>query len=128
MNQKIKLLIPKAMKVIEDYELGLSGKKIDKEIKGYISSLGASILMSGLIPTLAVYSAKENNSQASRFIVLDWINKIIRENNIIDSQENALDLFKYALTLNNNTNTLTQNILDASIALKLSIRTFKLTD
>ncbi|HLO54808.1 MAG TPA: type III-B CRISPR module-associated protein Cmr5 [Saprospiraceae bacterium] len=126
MNQKIKDLIPKAMDIIEKYE----SKKgtIDKEVKGYISSLGAGILMAGLLPTLAVYAAEENNSQASRHIVLDWINQMIRNVNKPKSQDNAKELLVHVISLKGNTSNIELDILNASIALKLSIRTFKLTD
>jgi hypothetical protein len=125
MNQKIKDLIPKAMDVIEKYE----SKKgtIDKEVKGYIASLGAGILMAGLTPTLAVYAAEENNSQASRHIILDWINQMIRNVNKPKSQDNAKDLLTHVIGLQNSSQ-IEQEILNASIALKLSIRTFKLKD
>lgn len=125
MNQKIKDWIPKALDIIEKYESQKG--PIDKEIKGYISSLGAGILMAGLVPTMAVYAAEESNSQASRYIVLDWINQIIRDKSNQNSQQNAKDLLTHVIGLQNSSQ-IEQEILNASIALKLSIRTFKLKD
>ena len=39
---------------------------IPSNFKGYISSFGASIIQSGLIPTLAFYSQKENAEEDNR--------------------------------------------------------------
>lgn len=126
MNQKIKEYIPKANEILTKYQTSISPKLIDKELKGYIASLGASILMSGLIPTLAVFAADDTNSQAARYLVLDWISKLIRTENKANAQQNAKDFFESALKVPNEL-ALEQEILNASIALKLCIRTFKLT-
>jgi hypothetical protein len=128
MNIKIKNYIPDAFKIIEDYENSLDAKPIDKELKGYISSLGASILMSGLIPTLAIYAAEDSNSQASRFIILDWIYQLIRNEKNEKPIDNAKAFFQYALSLDpQGQNSIEHEILDASIALKLCLRTFELS-
>ena len=142
MNENIKKYIPVAYKIIQDYENSLEKKPIDKELKGYIPSLGASILMSGLIPSLAIYAAEDNNSQASRFIILDWISRIIGDkinfepvqNNENEKEkekanENAVEFFRFILKKNETEQKrIEAEILEATVALKLCIRTFKLSD
>ncbi len=127
MKTKVEKHIPGALRQITAYYEEHDRKPISKEFKGYLSSLGASMRMSGLLPTLAVYYAKE--SRADRGKVISWVFEIIKEmpqfSNCIDKG----DLFKYAIDIKNNstlTNALTEEILNISVALKLCIRTFPL--
>ncbi len=124
MNKVIELYIEPAMQELQA-ESKKAGK-IAKEYKGYIASLGASIIMSGLIPTLAFYSSKENSAKGDRSQVLRWITNILK----IQAPYNRstlTDLFKYAREGTTDCKRLEQDILDVSVALKLCIRTFELT-
>lgn len=128
MNKTIENYIPDAMLEIESYErkIQMNNEKIKKEMKGYISSLGASIIMSGLIPTLAFYSSRESSAKGDRSVILKWITNILSK--YTPYKVNPLpDIFKYALKQTTDKVKLERDILDVSIALKLCIRTFELT-
>jgi len=132
MKTKIEKHIPAALQQIKlFYESNvlkkdpIEYKPIPKEFKGYLSSLGASILMSGLLPTLAVYYSEE--SKADRKKVIKWVFEIIKSLPLFINCNGKPDLLKYAIDISNDTvktNELIEEILSISIALKLSIRTF----
>lgn len=127
MKAKIEKHIPAAIVQINNYFTQQEKKSISKEFKGYLSSLGASIIMSGLLPTLAVYYAKE--SKADRGKVIGWVYELVKTQPQFNACNNNDDLFKYALEVQRNPqmlNALTEEILNISVALKLSIRTFPL--
>lgn len=127
MKAKIERHIPAAIRQIDAYFKQLDNKPISKEFKGYLSSLGASVIMSGLLPTLAVYYSKE--SKADRGKVIGWVYEIVKSQPKFNACNNNEDLFKYALEIQGNPqmlNALTEEILNISVALKLSIRTFPL--
>ena len=99
--------------------------KVAKEYKGYISSMGASIIQSGLIPTLAFYSEKKSsgneNSDADRTKILEIIQEILKKDKTLF--ELAIDLKTDSQKLRK----LQRDILNVSIALKLALRTFEIT-
>ena len=118
MNQKINQLIPKAIDAISDGEMATDGK-VEKEYKGYISSMGASILQSGLIATLAFYSKDAEGSGAKRTYLLKAIGVLVVPDN------NNSELLKYVLVNPSNQRKIENDISNALIALKLALRTFE---
>jgi CRISPR-associated protein Cmr5 len=114
-KKRIESYIPKAMEVLKDE---FSDGVIPSAYNGYISSFGASIIQSGLLPTLALFTNQQANTEQDRFKLNSLILKVLDENS-----NNTL--LEYVLN-NNNQTILKQKILDISIALKLSIRTFEL--
>ncbi|HOY32219.1 MAG TPA: type III-B CRISPR module-associated protein Cmr5 [Bacteroidales bacterium] len=129
MKANIEKHIPRAIQQIDSYYTANHNNPITKEYKGYLSSLGASIIMSGLLPTLAVYYAEESNSKADRRKVINWVYEIIISLPFFNNCNGKPDLFKYAIDVKDDrykTDRLIEEILNISIALKLSIRTFPL--
>jgi CRISPR-associated protein Cmr5 len=124
MNKNISKYIETAMAVLNT-EVSSNGK-LKKEYKGYISSLGASMIMSGLVPTMAFYASKENSAKAQRWKVLDWIFSVLRGSDRYSNVSASVSLFQYSLQQNTDIKTLEKDIQDVSIALKLCIRTFEL--
>lgn len=104
---------------------------IPSEYKGYISSLGASIIQSGLIPALAFYSdgeGEEGNSGSAqpRQPVLNVLQDMLK-GKFSDLEQNSL--FEVALSLKKNPQELRRlerEVKNASIAFKLALRTFHL--
>jgi CRISPR type III-B/RAMP module-associated protein Cmr5 len=130
MNKLIQDYIKAAMEILTGAEESAKDKKLPEVYKGYLSSLGASMRMSGLIPTLAFFSSKESSSKEDRWKVLDWIAEILQKNiPAYAGIGNAKSLFDYARQVANTdvAAKLEKDILDASVALKLSIRTFELS-
>jgi CRISPR-associated protein Cmr5 len=137
MNSKINKLIPEAMNAI-DKHLKNDNNKIPKEFKGYISSIGASIIQTGLLPTLAFYQ-NDDGKNADSSKLLKAILDILEPNH-----NNNQKLIDYAIAqtrINNNNNTvqntdidieklqiLSDEIRDILVALKLALRTFKIDE
>ncbi len=141
MNEKINKLIPVAMQAIKDSGMA-KGDSVPKEFKGYISSMGASIIQAGLLATLAFYANDEGKKANSSYLLkaiyqvikgekTDDKNALIRwviasslkdghhwDNNGVGFD--ALDLDKMYLK--------EQEISDALVALKLALRTFKISE
>lgn len=115
-KRRIENYIPKAIELLnKEFPEG----KIASAYNGYISSFGASIIQSGLKPTLAVFentnaSTKEDKNYLS-FLILKLLP---------NSQGNSL--LKFVLANKDKEELLKEEILDIAVALKLSIRTFKL--
>ena len=117
-KKRVEEYIPKALKVLEqEFKNGV----IPKVYNGYISSFGASIIQSGLKPTLALFENQQANTEHNRGVLTELILKILDEN----TQETSL--LRYVIN-NGNEDLLKEKILDIAIAIKLSIRTFKLED
>ncbi len=115
-KKNIEKYIPKAMEVLNDT---FSDGKFPSSYNGYISSFGASIIQSGLLPTLALFENKDANTKEKKQLLTNLILKILDNNH----QENTL--LQYVLSSKDDKNYLKKQILDISIAIKLSIRTFK---
>lgn len=125
MHHSIEKYIEPAMRLLKACS---DAGELKKEYKGYIASLGAAIRMSGLVPALAFYAARENNAGAERFRVPDWIYAILKQQPEY-AGATAKDLFEHARNIPSDPQKriLEKDILDVSVALKLCIRTFALT-
>jgi CRISPR-associated protein Cmr5 len=111
-KKRIKSYIPDAIKVLAaEHSKGV----IPSVYNGYISSFGASVIQSGLKPTLALF---ENENKTDRYKIIEMILKVL------DEKTNDTSLLNHVLK--GNEVLLKDKIIDISIALKLSIRTFKL--
>ncbi len=120
MNRKIENYIRLAMDELK------KEKSLAKEFKGYLSSLGPAINMSGLIPAIAFYSAKEN-AKADRSKVIAWIFNILKKQNEWPGIGNTETLLDFAIRQTDQRK-LQKDVEDISVALKLTLRTFSLTD
>lgn len=95
---------------------------IPSSYNGYISSFGASIIQSGLKPTLALFE----NVNASTLESIELLPTIILK--ILDPDTQETSLLRYVSASHEDANYLKRKIIDISIAVKLSIRTFKLEE
>lgn len=125
MNKRINELIPKALEAISDSQIAKNGI-VAREYKGYISSMGASIIQSGLLATLAFYSNEQSQAEKKRLNLLKAIKLLIAsESNV------QIRLLDYILSNTNNGDNkpavavYEKSISEALIALKLALRTFK---
>jgi len=114
-KRAIEQYIPAVISVLrEEFPEGV----IPSAYNGYISSFGASVMQSGLLPTLALFentnaSTKENKEYLTYLIV-----------RVLTNRRDDISLLGYVL--NHNEALLKAKIIDIAIAIKLSIRTFKL--
>ena len=136
MMKKIEKLIKPAFEAVvsakiikrekgKDIEIRLvNNGEICKEFKGYISSFGAAITQSGLLPALAFNHQSESGSKKDRILLMEAIFLLIKKmrNDEIIVKEN---LFEYAKVVSD-LRFLKNQIVDATTAIKLVIRTYKL--
>ena len=114
-RKNIEQYIPKAIDVLENtFPSGV----IPSAYNGYISSFGASVLQSGLLPTLALYESTNSSAKENK----EYLTYIIFQ--ILTDRKDDISLLRYVL--DNNQDILKPKIMDIAIAIKLSIRTFKL--
>lgn len=125
MNKKqVETLIPNAIKAIEEYLLDDKDRTVASEYNGYISSFGASIIQSGLLPTVAFFETEENKSQKDKKRLISAILYLIKGNASKESIKNE-KLLEYILKNKEKEDFIKEDIINAAIAIKLSLRTFK---
>jgi len=114
-KKRIEKYIPDAMRVLDkEFSDGI----IPSAYNGYISSFGASVMQSGLLPTLALFENTNARTKESK----EYLTHIIIQ--VLTGKNDDISLLTHVL--NNNEKLLKQEIMDIAIAIKLSIRTFKL--
>jgi CRISPR-associated protein Cmr5 len=106
--------IPRAIEVLQ----AKFDDTIPSSYNGYISSFGASVIQSGLKATVALFENKNASTEQDKTVLM----KIILE--ILDETAQGT-LLEYILNSQNETLE-KEKILDIAVAIKLSIRTFKL--
>ncbi len=122
--RNIEKYIPVAIQVLEDNRLGIvKNGEIDKTYNGYISSFGASLISSGLLPTLIFYSkGAEQTTNADRSLIPVALEKMLQspEIGIFNNEQHLLEevITRY------NDECLKKKIQECAIALKLAIRTY----
>lgn len=127
--KNIEKILPTAISIIRDTEgdkaiLNEKGE-VPKEFNGYISSLGASIIMSGLLPTMVFFS-QAGKSRGNRTTVIFAIENILNQAfpNILYKEKNLLKTVEDMVKNNKDMQRLQEKIQLAAIALKLAIRIF----
>ncbi len=125
MKKAIENLIPSAVQAVQQLK---TGNYIPSEYNGYIASLGASIVQMGLLPTIAVFSDRDSGSLKNKNKLLKVILDVLRDDiNVRPQLKNTL--FETVLALHNQPDKLLQlrnAITNASIAIKLSMRTYEM--
>jgi len=123
--KRIEKFLPAAIASVTGCNIANSHGKVDSAFNGYISSLGASIISAGLLPTMIFFSNK-GGSQADRPAVIMAIEQILRKNHFLTDHERLLAKIKLLVENNDNAGLamLASLIADAAVALKLAIRTF----
>ena len=89
--------------------------KVVKEMPGYISSFGAAIIQSGLLPAVALFSQKEGQGKSKEPLM----NALAR----LVSKEQNTSLLALSIT-NEKNNAFRTEVTHAAVALKLAMRTF----
>jgi len=117
MKKQIENYLKKGLKEINDRDI-VHSNKIGKVYFGYIASFGPAVIHSGLLPAIAFYEAETSHAEGDRKKITTMILNIISE-----KHANNATLLDYCIQHQSDP-LLKQNILDASIALKLAMRTF----
>ncbi|MCX6269637.1 MAG: hypothetical protein NTU44_00170 [Bacteroidetes bacterium] len=127
--KRIVKMLPEAMVCVRSCKISIVNEKgkeeVDSAFNGYISSMGASIITAGLLPTLIFFSNK-GGSQSDRPAIIKAIEKILKNNLFLGPNEHLLEKVLRMVELNDNAGLahLSTLISDAAVALKLAIRTF----
>jgi len=121
-------VITRAIKAIIDVGIADDRDKISvhSEFKGYISSFGAAVIQSGILPALIFFEDK-GGAQKDRPKLLQAIMKM--NNWETPNGKGDLSLVKhYRSATSAEKSKLEMRILQDAVALKLALRTFKFVD
>jgi len=132
-KNRVEKYIPDALEVLDGafrnsvYEIYSDFPKdaLPKEYNGYISAFGASLIQSGLKPTIAVYENQSSNTdKIKKLLTLAILEN--QDYSITESFDMNDSLLMYILNLNEDEEIIKSRIKDIAVAIKLAIRTFKL--
>lgn len=127
MKKIIDELIPAAVQAVRDcLTTGAMGIDVPKGYNGAIASFGTGLYQNGVLATVAIFKAAkaEEKGDVDKSRLLKAIFQVYR-----DQKEGIMgdDLFMYLLPLDgHDLNAAKRELINISIALKLSIRTFNL--
>jgi CRISPR-associated protein Cmr5 len=124
MKKRIEAYLPDAIAIISEVGIADNNDEVDSKFNGYFSSFGAAIVLSGLKPALAFYSNTKTAKERSK--ILKAVYKLMVDRSLGQEVE-AVKLLHYYIA-NENDKMLKYKILDAAVALKLAVRTYKFKD
>lgn len=153
MKNRLSKLLPPAVASIKRVLAEPAGENpIKREYQGYISSFGASVKQMGLLPTLAAFASEKvtGGSKENKGDLLTILHEVIvddasgmpdtlksklktKRHRVTNTDTNVEheQLFQYALDIakdDTQFRAFRSHLLDAAVAVKLAIRTFKLSD
>jgi len=134
MKKRIEKYFPAAMNAIDTVFPKTKGE-IAKEFQGYISAFGSAVLQMGLMPTLAVHADEGSGAAQDKRLLLQVLALTLTHTNgvLSSAAQQSLkgkekELFKIAVQGNQDLRQeLREHLLDAAVAVKLCLRTYKLT-
>ncbi len=124
---RVESYFPNAVRLAQKPEYKLLDKQgaISSQYKGYISSFGTTILQCGLLPAVALFSKTDGRSEKDKLPLLEIIWELVKP----EAKQGKMLDYLIELQESNRHTELQQmqaRVLDAAIALKLAIRTFKI--
>lgn len=123
MKKRIEKYLPRAIEIVKEVGIADEDNRVPSEFNGYISSFGAAIIQSGLKPAAAFFSNESSRTEKQRSLVVKAVYKLITDTR--DEEIEAKSLFDHIKQNEGRIRSLTEEIIDASVALKLAIRTYK---
>ena len=113
-------MINKAVDALQSTGIVVGGL-YSKEFKGYISSFGAAVIQSGLLPAVIFYE-DNGNSDEERSLLIRAIVIILND----EMGYNIQSAFSEFIRINErNKQKLTDDVSKAAVSLKLALRIFK---
>ena len=127
---------------IRDCKISVDGKTINDVYKGYVSSFGAMVINNGLPATLAIYLRTDGNKKGDSDKIVDAIANMLGGFELTEDEKmknNQKDVNKPIITIGkkllaqscdvekelDKSRLLKEDVIDASIALKLMMRTYR---
>jgi CRISPR-associated protein Cmr5 len=114
-------MIQWAVEALKDAKIVNNNNEYKSEFNGYISSLGAAIIQSGLLPAMIFFENKDSEAQ-ERCKVTNAIRYIINKKQKYSDIQN---IAKYILEHPNDEKSLKKDITEAAVSLKLALRMYK---
>ena len=116
-------MINKAVDALQSTGIVVGGL-YSKEFKGYISSFGAAVIQSGLLPAVIFYE-DNGNSDEERSLLIRAIVVILND----EMGYNIQSAFSEFIRINDrNKQKLTEDVSKAAVSLKLALRIFEKRD
>ncbi|MDL2324174.1 hypothetical protein LJC61_03355 [Ruminococcaceae bacterium OttesenSCG-928-A16] len=112
-KRKVDSLIPEAYCVLKEVGIADKSGKIDKGLRGQISSFGASVSTGSLLAAISFFSAR-GGAAVPRELLMQAIGKLIQQD----------DLFAYVQKAGERR--AKEEIINAAIALKLAMNLYEL--
>ena len=118
--------LKKADQAIKDTQIAVNGK-IPTAYKGAVSSFGASIVMSGLVPTIQFYLGNSERKEADTMKILEAIARVVYTDGACTAERMKTEIMA---NINNRVemNKHKKKITDAAIALKIMMRSYQFSD
>ena len=122
-------MFPHALRAVEKcIAESPENKTVKKVYNGYVSSFGASIIQSGMLPAIANLEKETGGTEGDKKKIANAILFILKEkSNRYGNNPEFNTLFKMALKFSKDKSFKT-DLTNAVIALKLAIRMFKLEE
>lgn len=127
--KRIEKQIPKAIKIIQEVIVEDENSiAVKPEFKGYFASFGASIVQSGLLPSVIFFENEDSDTQAFRHKVPTAILAYLLGET--DNEEKTKDnkLSDYIINSPKSRRQLVKEVSEAAVALKIALRTFDLSN
>lgn len=122
MQTKIDKILPYAFEALDTMLQDRSFEGcIPRPYNGYIASLGASVIQSGMMAALVFNHNQDANSEANKLPLMNVLYRVVLQ--MRGEQQRAINLVSYYREAQDKQR-LKRQILDAANALKLAIRTY----
>lgn len=135
MERRVEEYFPKVLEITEKvFDKDIKNGGIPSEYKGYISTFGTMIIQNGILPALAYYEKNDSNTKGDRVKLIEVIKRFLLQEDemfknvkkkdaklveiVKDEVKNGNDFDREKLRI------IEDKIIDISIALKLSLRTY----
>ena len=129
MNKRlVEKMIPIAINKIESRAVDIlkNGNEISKAFNGYIASFATSIVQAGIRQSVLFYSDVGAKTREKRYKITELIFVVLQDVGLIDGSYNSLA--DYVIDTNIDITKAKGDILDAALACKMAIRSFKLVE
>jgi CRISPR/Cas system CMR-associated protein Cmr5 small subunit len=124
--KNIEKMIPAALDAVPGCNIKNADGTVPKEMNGYISSFGASLISAGLLPTLIFFSQKGESKERNK--VVAGLEFIIKKHypTLLAQNDSLVKKMEEWIRKNDkpSLNKLADKLTEAAVALKLAIRTF----
>lgn len=117
-------LIKRANDALISCEIVVNGE-YSREFSGYIPSFGASIIQSGLLPTLLFFEDKESDAKERSKVVQAITMVLFKNGNFTNDKKEDVSIAEELLKDSRKEKAILKEVTEAAVALKLALRMYK---